>query len=108
MPTYAEIAERPSGWAVDYWLAHCDGYRVFTPEGPIGYVEEVLESPEEEPTALVVRVGDAFSHCIQIPVGDIVGFNPAGERVLVGPLETPESAGEDPAPVRQLRIPAAV
>jgi hypothetical protein len=108
MPTCAETDEAETCWTVEYWLSHCEGYAVFTSEGPIGYVEEVVESPEGEPSALVVRVGERFSHRVTIPVAEIEGFDPSAERVFVGPLGTRESADDDPAPVRQLRIPAVV
>jgi hypothetical protein len=108
MSTCAETAEARSCWTVEYWLSHCEGYGVWTRDGPIGYVEEVVESPEGEPSALVVRVGERFSHCVTLPVAEIEGFDPSAERVFVGPLETLESANDDPVPVRQLRIPAVV
>jgi hypothetical protein len=34
-PLAAEVPER------DYWLTHCEGYRVDSSDGRIGFVEEV-------------------------------------------------------------------
>jgi hypothetical protein len=93
----------PSCWTTDFWLRHCEGYRVFAGEEPIGFVEEILDGRDGEPTALVVRVGEVFTHLLEIPVDAIEGFDPAGERVLVGPL----AAARD-LKAHQLRIPAAV
>jgi len=104
MPTTMEEIGAPSCWTTEYWLGHCEGYRVFTDEGPIGFVEEVLWEANEEPTALVVRVGEAFAHLLTVPVEAVEGFDPAGERVFIGSLADlgPEAFG------RQLRIPTAV
>jgi hypothetical protein len=102
MPTQA--LEAPSCWRADYWLRHCEGYRVFAGEEPIGYVEEIAFGPDEEPAALVVRVGETFTHLLTVAVDAVEGFDPMGERVFIGPLE---DLGPD-AFARQLRITAAL
>lgn len=104
MPMHLRELGPPSCWTTDYWLWHCEGFRVFTGEGPIGFVEEVLGSPDDGPRGLVVRVGEVFTHSLTIPTEAIEGFDPANERVLVASL-----AGLDPRRgARQLEIPAAV
>jgi hypothetical protein len=92
----------PSCWTTDFWLRHCEGFRVFADGEPIGFVEYVLESEEDEPTALVVRVGEVFTHRLEVPVEAIDGLDPAAERVLIGPL----AAGR--AKAYQLPIPMGV
>lgn len=94
-------AARRSCWTTDYWLRHCEGYRVWDSTGPIGYVEVVLTTDDDKPHSLVVRVGSVFSQLVTIPVDAVEGVDPAGERVFVA-LTVPTAEQED----RQLRIPA--
>ena len=96
--------EAPSCWQSDYWLRHSEGYRVFAGEEPVGYVEKVEFGADEEPAALVVRLGETFTHLLTVPVDGVEGFDPGGERVCIG---SPEDLGAD-AFAGQLRIPAAV
>jgi hypothetical protein len=96
----SEAAPR-SCWTIDYWLRHCEGYRVWEATGPIGYVEAVLTTGDDEPHSLVVRVGSSFSVLVTFPVEAVEGLDPATERVFVA--STVPSAGPTR---RQLRIPA--
>jgi len=42
----------------DYWIAHCEGYRVDGHEGRIGFVEEVRDNPDDPATPLLaIRAG---------------------------------------------------
>jgi hypothetical protein len=67
-------------WTEEYCLAHCRGFRVAGPDGPLGYVDAVLFGPEgREPVALVVR----GRRRIVVPVGKVVRLRPALELVLV-------------------------
>ena len=95
-------AAAPSCWTTEYWLRHCDGYRVWGATGPIGYVETVLSTEDGEPHSLVVRVGSsAFSQLLTLPVEAVESFDPATERVFVSAI----ARNSDQAN-RQLRIPA--
>jgi len=94
-----EAAAR-SCWAIDYWLRHCEGFRVCEARGPIGYVETVLMNDQDEPHSLVVRVGSAFNVLVTFPVEAVEGLDPTTERVFVAPTVPTERA------TRQLRIPA--
>jgi len=90
-----------SCWNTDYWLRHCEGYRVCEATGPIGYVEAVLTTEDDEPHSLIVRVGSSFSVLVTFPVEAVEGLDPATERVFVGStVPTAEHEG------RQLMIPA--
>jgi hypothetical protein len=104
MPKPTQNVEAPSCWRSDYWLRHCEEYRVFAGGDPIGYVEDIVFGADEEPTALVIRVGEAFTHLLTVGVDGIEGFDPGGERLFIGSLADlgPEAFA------RQLRIPAAV
>jgi hypothetical protein len=69
-------------WSEAYVLRHCTGFRVESPAGHLGYVEEVLLDPKEDaPEALLVR----GTSTIRIPLGQIIRVVPGQERVLVGP-----------------------
>ena len=75
-----------SCWKTEFWLGRCEGFRVLADGEPIGFVEEVLEDDEGEPIALVVRVGEKFTHLLELPIEAIETFDPACERVFLGPL----------------------
>ena len=94
-------AEARSCWTIDYSLRHCEGYRVWEATGPIGFVEAVLMTEDDEPHSLVVRVGSAFSLLVTFPVEAVEGLDPATERVFVAST-VPTAERDD----RQLRIPA--
>jgi hypothetical protein len=102
MPTPPKAdAPARSCWTIDYWLRHCEGYRVWDTIGPIGFVEAVLTTADDEPHSLVVRVGSSFSALVTFPMDAVEGLDAATERVLVASRARPvEPAG------RQLRIPA--
>jgi hypothetical protein len=76
----------PSCWTTGFWLCHCEGFRVFAEGEQIGFVEEVFAAEDDEPIALVVRVGEVFTHLLEVPVEAIDAFDPPRERVLIGPL----------------------
>jgi hypothetical protein len=102
MPSTVPETEAPprSCWAIDYWLRHCEGFRVCESAGPIGHVEAVLMNDADEPHSLVVRVGSAFSVLVTFPVEAVEGLDPTTERVFVASTTPAEHA------IRQLPIPA--
>jgi hypothetical protein len=103
MPSTVIETEAParSSWAIDYWLRHCEGFRVWEATGQIGYVEAVLMTDDDEPHSLVVRVGSSFSVLVTFPVEAVEGLDPATERVFVAST-VPTAERKD----RPLRIPA--
>lgn len=69
-------------WAHDYWLGHCEGYRVFGPEGRVGIVEAVL-GEEDEPRTLAVREGLFALRIVHVPIEDVVEVQPRAERIVL-------------------------
>jgi hypothetical protein len=70
-------------WTIDYWLRHCEEYRVWDASGPLGYVEAVLTSEDDEPHSLVVRVGSVCGELVTWPVEAVESLDAAAERVFV-------------------------
>jgi len=78
-----EIAERTENRFVDgYWLRRCEGFRVESPNGRIGFVEEVVGRPEQ-PEALLIRAGLLGARVLIVPVTEIVALIPSQERVVL-------------------------
>ncbi len=85
------VAEEPkadlghSCWSADYLLAHCEGYRVESDQGRLGYVEDVVwgpgsrGQPHSEPVAL--RVSGRYGR-LTIPVGDVRELHAEGEWIV--------------------------
>jgi hypothetical protein len=72
-----------SFWTIDHCLRQCEGYRVWDASGPIGYVEAVLTTEDDEPHSLVVRVGSLSGELVTWPVEAVESLDAATERVLV-------------------------
>jgi hypothetical protein len=72
-----------SFWTIDYWLRHCEEYRVWDASGPLGYVEAVLMNEDDEPHSLVVRVGSVSGELVTWPVEAVESLDAATERVFV-------------------------
>ncbi|HXV96446.1 MAG TPA: hypothetical protein VD695_07850 [Gaiellaceae bacterium] len=69
-------------WAHDYWLGHCEGYRVYGPEGRVGIVEAVL-GEEDEPVTLAVREGLFALRTLYVPIEDVIEVHPRAERIIL-------------------------
>jgi hypothetical protein len=76
-----------SGPAVDGgphdWLAGCEGYRVDTPGGRLGFVDEIRRDPAGRPVELVVRAGMLGTHRLDVPVDEITAVVPSRKTVVV-------------------------
>jgi hypothetical protein len=84
MATMSEHGRHDS-WTRDYRLSHCEGYSVHSPERRVGYVEQVVPSPElGEPVALRIRsyLDDEFA-LILVPIDVVRDVLPWRERILV-------------------------
>jgi hypothetical protein len=71
----------------DYWLAHCEGYRVDGGEGRLGFVEEVRigrEHPRE--TILAVRAGRLGRRRLLVSAAEVAFLVPRAQRIW---LRTP-------------------
>jgi hypothetical protein len=73
----------PFTWS--YWLRHCEGFRVSTPERPLGYVESVDAAVDVASAgvhgSLVVRTIAGGS--VIIAVQDVAEIAPRAELVIV-------------------------
>ena len=85
MSTATPTRERPHEcWTRTYCLEHCEGYRVETSEGCIGYVEEVVWDPgREEPTTLLVRKSHDACGLAEVPIAQVSEVRPEAEEILV-------------------------
>jgi hypothetical protein len=64
-------------------LRHCHGFRVETPRGRLGVVEDVLYGDGERPAALAVR-GGLFGQRVElVPVENVASVEPRRKRLLL-------------------------
>jgi hypothetical protein len=66
----------------DYWLTHCEGYRVDTGRGRLGFVETVIlgENPPDD-TCLAVRAGWLGRRVVLVPLSSVAFIVPQAERI---------------------------
>jgi hypothetical protein len=64
----------------DYWLAHCDGFRVETADGGLGFVDHV-EVDEEDGVVLAVRAGLLGRRVLLVAAGEIDFIVPRAEKI---------------------------
>jgi hypothetical protein len=70
----------------DYWLRNCHGFRVETPSGRLGLVEDVVYGAgPERPSALAVRGGILGRKLSVVPVDAVETIEPGRKRLTVGP-----------------------
>ena len=63
---------RHSGFDRDYWLCRCEGFRVDSAEGRIGFVRELrFDSRQEGPDLLAVRAGLFGTRLLLVPVEEV-------------------------------------
>jgi hypothetical protein len=76
------VVEAAPAFDSDYWLRHCEGFRVDTPRGSLGFVEEIIVTePGIMPEALVVVGGLSGAERWVVPVCDVAVVQPNRERV---------------------------
>jgi hypothetical protein len=61
----------------DYWLEHCEGFRVDSPNGRIGLVAQVLPASE----TLVVLAGRLGTHTLLVPFDEVVRVRAHEQRI---------------------------
>jgi hypothetical protein len=67
-----------------YWLRRCHGFRVDSPEGRVGIVEDVLYGAEyDRPSALVVRTGLLRQRLQVVAMEEVDAVYPRLERVVL-------------------------
>jgi hypothetical protein len=70
----------------EYWLAHCEGYRVESPGGRVGLVEEVRHLPgRDRAESLAVLAGMRGRRRLIIPVSEVQAIMPYAERLFLKP-----------------------
>ncbi len=75
---------RPLAWDHDYWLCRCQGFRVDSPAGRVGRIEEVrFGSRLDRPDVLVVRGGRFGRHLLSVPVSEVEQVLPRQERLVL-------------------------
>jgi hypothetical protein len=78
--------QRPNGAAskFDYWLRRCEGFRVDSPDGRVGFVEEVrYASRVDRPDVIAVRVGLLARLLLIVPVGEVAEIIPGDARIVL-------------------------
>jgi hypothetical protein len=83
--TKQEVERAPSTWSPDYWLRHCEGFRVAAPGGRIGIVEAVLHDEEGNPAELGVVGGLFGTRVAFVRVADIAAIDARAERITLRP-----------------------
>jgi hypothetical protein len=70
----------------EYWLGHCEGFRVVGPEGQIGVVDHlVYRSRADRPDIVAVTSGLWRARTAEVAVADVVEVWPAQARLVVRP-----------------------
>ena len=67
----------------EYWLAHCEGYRVDSDAGQLGLVDEVCSTPTGHPDLLVLRAGRFGHRRLLVPAEEVMAVTPREERIVV-------------------------
>lgn len=67
-----------------YWLRHCHGFRVDSPRGRLGIVEDVLYGAERDhPSALAVRGGLFGQRLELVPIETVDRVEPSRKRLML-------------------------
>lgn len=67
----------------DYWLGHCEGYKVASPIRGIGVVEEVIPPSDDRPGLLAVRGGLLGRRLVLVPTSDVDVVVPRAMRLFL-------------------------
>ena len=68
----------------DYWLSHCQGFRVDSADGRVGIVEEVVFASRRAcPDALAVRGGLFGTRLLLVLPSDVEAISPRQRRLLI-------------------------
>jgi hypothetical protein len=70
----------------EYWLRHCEGYRVDSAGGRVGLVEEVRHAVGSgHPESLAVLAGMLGRRRLIIPLSEVAEIVPHAQRVFLKP-----------------------
>ncbi len=68
----------------DYWLGHCEGFKVQSPDGEVGVVESVVYAADAmRPAYLAVTGGRWLLRTALVPCGDVVSIDARQTRLDV-------------------------
>src|SRR5215831_343675 len=68
----------------DHWLRRCEGFRVDSPHGRVGFVEELRYlSRLDRPDAIAVRAGLLGRLLLIVPVAEIEEIRPSEKRIVL-------------------------
>jgi hypothetical protein len=85
----------------DSWLRRCEGFRVDSPHGRVGFVEEVrYASRLDRPDVIAVRTGRLGRPLLIVPVAEIAQMLPQEERIVLHRSPRP-TATERPKDLRR-------
>lgn len=80
-PTQPRAADRADG---EYWLGHCEGFTVQSPQGQVGVVESVVYAADApRPAYLAVTSGRLRLHTALVPCGEVVSVDARQTRLDV-------------------------
>ena len=71
----------PMSFDRDYWLSHCEGFRVETENGRLGFVDELRPGADGEGDVLAVRAGRLGRRIVLVPVAEVEFIVPRAERI---------------------------
>lgn len=68
----------------DYWLGHCEGFKVHSPKGEVGVVESVVYATDAaRPAYLAVTGGRLLLHTALVPCAEVVSIDARQARLDV-------------------------
>jgi hypothetical protein len=75
---------RDAASSFDYRLRRCEGFRVDSPQGRVGFVEEVRYASRcDRPDLIAVRVGLLGRLLLILPVEEVAEILPRAERIVL-------------------------
>ena len=96
-PLPAHDVRSPASLDRDYWLSHCEGFRVDTAFGRLGFVEECRPGVDSEGGVLAVRAGLLGRRIVLVPTTEVDFVVPRAKRIwLHSPVRI---LGSEPAVV---------
>jgi hypothetical protein len=88
---------------LDYWLRRCEGFRVDSPQGRVGFVEEVRYATRcDRPDVIAVRAGLLGRLLLILPVGEVAEILPREELVVLH--RSPRPSATEPSHNRRRHI----
>jgi hypothetical protein len=90
-----ELHRLPLASDRNYWLAHCDGFTVYTGNNPLGAVDGIrFQSRIDRPDLLEVRCGRFGRQVLLVPVEQVEFVYPEEKAVVVQISNRPSGVGQ--------------